>query len=301
MGLGRLSTCSQPVQRGNSARDRSAGCRGRDRRPAPPGLVAPCGAGSLSSKATGGHHEGRPAVRVRTSGPAAKPGERAGWRGSGRRSPGRWGGCADGGCPWRSPSSESGWSSRLVESRRNQARAAWCQHCSSTGAGTTSEGGFSWWRGTPARPSRGRASAPPGSKLTANVSSLRLRGWLTTRSRSAGSARSCSTARDPLALAEFWARVVGGHADGVVRRLGHPRASTARPAALLPAQRHRPWSRRCTSTCSSRTWSWPTKPCRGRCVYVEERWSPRPGPDGEPVPWRVYADPEGHLFCLVVR
>ena len=35
--------------------------------------------------------------------------------------------------------------------------------------------------------------------------------------------------------------------------------------------------------------------------YVEERWSPRPGPDGERVPWRVYADPEGHLFCLVVR
>lgn len=35
--------------------------------------------------------------------------------------------------------------------------------------------------------------------------------------------------------------------------------------------------------------------------YLEERWSPRPGPDGEPVPWRVYADPAGHRFCLVVR
>ena len=35
--------------------------------------------------------------------------------------------------------------------------------------------------------------------------------------------------------------------------------------------------------------------------YLEERWSPRPGPDGEPVPWRVYADPDGHRFCLVVR
>ena len=39
----------------------------------------------------------------------------------------------------------------------------------------------------------------------------------------------------------------------------------------------------------------------GGASYVEERWSPRPGPDGEPVPWRVYADPEGHPFCLVVR
>jgi hypothetical protein len=35
--------------------------------------------------------------------------------------------------------------------------------------------------------------------------------------------------------------------------------------------------------------------------HLEERWSPRPGPDGEPVPWRVYADPAGHRFCLVVR
>ena len=32
-----------------------------------------------------------------------------------------------------------------------------------------------------------------------------------------------------------------------------------------------------------------------------EHVSPRPGPDGEPVPWRVYRDPAGHLFCLVIR
>jgi hypothetical protein len=32
-----------------------------------------------------------------------------------------------------------------------------------------------------------------------------------------------------------------------------------------------------------------------------EHVSPRPGPDGEPVPWRVYRDPAGHLFCLVTR
>ena len=35
--------------------------------------------------------------------------------------------------------------------------------------------------------------------------------------------------------------------------------------------------------------------------YVAERVSPRPGVDDEEIPWRVYADPEGHLFCLVVR
>ena len=36
-------------------------------------------------------------------------------------------------------------------------------------------------------------------------------------------------------------------------------------------------------------------------VPVEEHLSPRPGPAGEPVPWRVYRDPAGHPFCLVVR
>jgi Glyoxalase-like domain len=36
-------------------------------------------------------------------------------------------------------------------------------------------------------------------------------------------------------------------------------------------------------------------------VFLREHVSPRPGPGGEPVPWRVYTDPEGHVFCLVVR
>lgn len=35
--------------------------------------------------------------------------------------------------------------------------------------------------------------------------------------------------------------------------------------------------------------------------YVEERWSARPGPEGRPIPWRVYEDPKGNRFCLVVR
>ncbi|MCW2712014.1 MAG: glyoxalase [Marmoricola sp.] len=37
----------------------------------------------------------------------------------------------------------------------------------------------------------------------------------------------------------------------------------------------------------------------GSCLG--EHWSPRRGPAGESIPWRVYADPEGHRFCLVVR
>jgi hypothetical protein len=36
-------------------------------------------------------------------------------------------------------------------------------------------------------------------------------------------------------------------------------------------------------------------------VLIGEHVSPRPGTDGKPVPWRVYRDPVGHPFCLVVR
>jgi hypothetical protein len=34
---------------------------------------------------------------------------------------------------------------------------------------------------------------------------------------------------------------------------------------------------------------------------IAEHFSPRLGPAGEPVPWRVYRDPAGHPFCLVIR
>jgi len=36
-------------------------------------------------------------------------------------------------------------------------------------------------------------------------------------------------------------------------------------------------------------------------TFVGEHVSPRRGPDGEVIPWRVYRDPASHLFCLVVR
>ena len=40
---------------------------------------------------------------------------------------------------------------------------------------------------------------------------------------------------------------------------------------------------------------------RAGAVFTGEHVSPRPGPGGEFVPWRVYRDPAGHPFCLVVR
>jgi hypothetical protein len=36
-------------------------------------------------------------------------------------------------------------------------------------------------------------------------------------------------------------------------------------------------------------------------VFVREHVSPRPAQAGEPVSWRVYQDPAGHPFCLVLR
>jgi hypothetical protein len=36
-------------------------------------------------------------------------------------------------------------------------------------------------------------------------------------------------------------------------------------------------------------------------MMIGEHVSPRPGPAGEPISWRVYRDPAGHPFCLVVR
>jgi predicted enzyme related to lactoylglutathione lyase len=36
-------------------------------------------------------------------------------------------------------------------------------------------------------------------------------------------------------------------------------------------------------------------------TFTAEHVSPRPGPGGQLVPWRVYRDPAGHRFCLVIR
>ena len=36
-------------------------------------------------------------------------------------------------------------------------------------------------------------------------------------------------------------------------------------------------------------------------TFTAEHVSPRAGPGGQLVPWRVYRDPAGHPFCLVIR
>ena len=109
---------------------------------------------------------------------------------------------------------------------------------------------------------------------------------------------------DPEALAVFWAGVVGGEPtcwyDGWWtleppphgQRLSFQRSRAPRPADgagahvdVLVADLDTAHDRVVTLG----------------ATYVAERWSPRPDEDGRPVPWRVYRDPAGHPFCLVVR
>jgi hypothetical protein len=108
---------------------------------------------------------------------------------------------------------------------------------------------------------------------------------------------------DPWSLARFWSAVVGGEPVE-----WHPGWVTLEPP---------PHGQRLSFQ------QVPDPPADGRSVhvdvlvtdledahrrvvaagaaYVRSCVSPRPGPDGEEVPWRVFTDPAGHAFCLVVR
>jgi hypothetical protein len=107
---------------------------------------------------------------------------------------------------------------------------------------------------------------------------------------------------DPAALAQFWASLVGGEPvawyDGWCtleppphgQRLSFQRSDAPVPGGGVHVDVLVP----------------DLEAAHARVVaagaeYVAERWSPRPDDAGRPVPWRVYRDPVGHLFCLVVR
>jgi Glyoxalase-like domain len=108
--------------------------------------------------------------------------------------------------------------------------------------------------------------------------------------------------RDPLRLATFWARVVGGTPtewyDGWItleppphgQRLSFQRSDEPPSATTVHVD-----------VLVEDLLAAHVAVVAVGASYVEERWSPRPGPEGERVPWRVYADPGGHRFCLVVR
>src|SRR6266487_546397 len=110
-------------------------------------------------------------------------------------------------------------------------------------------------------------------------------------------------------------RILGGaagrDAGAVVFRLGHAGAAPARPAAFVPGHRQArgrlPPGRDATGPAAhfdvlvSDLAGAHERVVRSGGVFVGEHVSPRPGPGGGPVPWRVYCDPAGHPFCLVVR
>jgi hypothetical protein len=115
---------------------------------------------------------------------------------------------------------------------------------------------------------------------------------------------------DPWQLSRFWAAVVGG--DPVEWYDGWVTLEPAPHGQRLSFQRVRQFRQP--------TWASPTLPAQ---VHVDvlvddledadrrvralgarplgDHVSPRRGPTGERIPWRVYADPAGHPFCLVVR
>jgi hypothetical protein len=109
---------------------------------------------------------------------------------------------------------------------------------------------------------------------------------------------------DPWALSRFWSRLVGGepvewYAGWVTleppphgQRLSFQRAATAAVAAAVTVHFDVLVDDLATAHRS-------VVDAGGH--YIEQRWSPRPAADGEAVPWRVYDDPDGHRFCLVVR
>jgi hypothetical protein len=109
---------------------------------------------------------------------------------------------------------------------------------------------------------------------------------------------------DPWELARFWARLLGGVPvewyPGWVTLEPPPHGqrlsfqATATPLVQDMARVHFDVLVEDLTEAHARVVS-------AGAVLIGEHVSPRPGPDGKPVPWRVYRDPAGHPFCLVVR
>jgi len=86
--------------------------------------------------------------------------------------------------------------------------------------------------------------------------------------------------------------------------MDHARAAPERSAALLPGDRHAAGpdtARVHFDILVADLASAHDRVIAAGATPAAKHVSPRPGPGGEPVPWRVYRDPVGHPFCLVVR
>ncbi len=110
--------------------------------------------------------------------------------------------------------------------------------------------------------------------------------------------------RDPWALARFWAGLLGGTpvewCPGWVTLEPPPHGqrlsfqATTAPGVHDVARVHFDILVGDLALAHARVLS-------AGATLIGEHVSPWPGPDGEPVPWRVYRGPAGHPFCLVVR
>src|SRR6185369_14976760 len=114
--------------------------------------------------------------------------------------------------------------------------------------------------------------------------------------------RSGARRRRPLGTRALLGRAAWRHTGGVVPGMGHARTAAERSAALLPGDGHAAGpdtARVHFDIVVADLASAHDRVIEAGATPAGEHVSPRPGPDGEPVPWRVYRDPAGHLFCLV--
>lgn len=110
-------------------------------------------------------------------------------------------------------------------------------------------------------------------------------------------------APDPWALARFWAGLLGGTPvewyPGWVTLEPPPRGqrlSFQASGAVSSAGRHVHFDVLVGHLAAAHE-----RVVAAGADFVSEHVSPKPGTGGEQVSWRVYRDPAGHAFCLVIR
>jgi Glyoxalase-like domain len=136
-----------------------------------------------------------------------------------------------------------------------------------------------------------------------------IMGWWAMRipGCSAGSARSCWTRPTPWGLARFWSGLLGGTPvqwyPGWVtleppphgQRLSFQVTGAGRQEVPRTAL-HVHFDVLVSDLAAAHE-----RVLAAGAAFTGEHTSPRPGPSGQQVPWRVYRDPAGHPFCLVIR